>query len=186
MKYFLALAIPSVVGLSLLSRPLLTILSTPEIAAQGYLITPFVAICALLYGIYTIAIQEITLHKKTKYMGFIWLVAAGLNVLLNVIFIPIFGIIGAAVTTLISFGIATSYIVYHSNLFSIVNIESSFISKCCVSSLILGFLIIFISPGDIVEILVTVLCSTGIYFMLLFALKGFSKDEFAFFKNIFR
>jgi len=38
LKYFLLLAIPSAFGLSLLSKPILTILSTPEIASRGYLI----------------------------------------------------------------------------------------------------------------------------------------------------
>ena len=43
MKYFLLIAIPSAFGLSILSKPILLILTTPEIALNGYLITPFVA-----------------------------------------------------------------------------------------------------------------------------------------------
>lgn len=184
-KYFLALAVPSIVGLTLLSRPLLAILSTPDIAASGYLITPFVAICAFIYGIYTLAVQVLILHKKTKYMGSIWLIAAGLNIVLNIIFIPLFGIISAAITTLISFCIATMYIVYHSNLLSIVDIKKGFISKCCISSLILSLFITFLNPSSVAEILVTVFCSACIYLGLLFLLNGFSREEFVFFKKIF-
>ena len=51
LKYFLALAIPSIVGLSLLSKPILTILSTPDIAEQSYLITPFFCIVWLIVWI---------------------------------------------------------------------------------------------------------------------------------------
>jgi len=43
-KYFLVIGFPAVIGLSVLSKPLLTILSTIEIANSGYMITPFVAL----------------------------------------------------------------------------------------------------------------------------------------------
>lgn len=69
LKYFLLLAIPSAFGLSLLSKPMLMILSTPEIALQGYLITPFVALGALLFGAYAVIVQVIVLEKKTKITG---------------------------------------------------------------------------------------------------------------------
>lgn len=51
LKYFLAAAIPPVFIVSSLSKPLLLLLSTPEIAANGYLVTPFIAVSALLWGL---------------------------------------------------------------------------------------------------------------------------------------
>jgi O-antigen/teichoic acid export membrane protein len=93
LKYFLLLAIPSTFGISLLSKPLLTILSTTEIASQGYLITPFVALSALLLGAYAVIAQIIVLEKKTKITGAIWVMAAILNLGLNLIFVPYIGIL---------------------------------------------------------------------------------------------
>ena len=49
-KYFLVISIPATIGLSLLSKPILLILSTPEIASNGYLVTPFVALGGLFLG----------------------------------------------------------------------------------------------------------------------------------------
>jgi len=66
LKYFLLIAIPAAFGLSLLSKPILMILTTPEIALNGYMITPFVALSAILYGIYGIISNIIVLEKKTK------------------------------------------------------------------------------------------------------------------------
>jgi O-antigen/teichoic acid export membrane protein len=99
MKYSLALAIPSVVEQSLLSKPLLTIFSIPEIAKLGYLITPFLAQAGLLFGLHAITMQILVLEKKTGITGTIWIVAAILNLGLNVIFVPRIGILGAAATT---------------------------------------------------------------------------------------
>jgi len=43
------LGIPAAFGISLLSRPVLNVLSTPEIASHGYMITPFMALGALFW-----------------------------------------------------------------------------------------------------------------------------------------
>ena len=66
LKYFLMLAIPSAFGLSLLSKQLLIMLSTSEIASYGYLITPFTAASMVLFGAYAIITTEVlSLAKKT-------------------------------------------------------------------------------------------------------------------------
>ena len=49
-KYFLLIAIPAAFGLSILSKTILMVLTTPDIALNGYLVTPFVALSAVLFG----------------------------------------------------------------------------------------------------------------------------------------
>jgi len=98
--------IPSVFGLSILIQQLLTIFSTSEIAQHSYYIVPFVALSTLLFGIYAVIAQIITLKKKTKIDGIIWMGAAFLNLGLNFFFIPKFGILGAAITTLAAYALA--------------------------------------------------------------------------------
>ena len=129
LKYFLMLAIPSAFGLSLLSKPILMILSTPEIASQGYLITPFVAVSALLYGAYVIFTQIINLVKKTKITGAIWMIAAVLNLGLNIVVVPYIGILGAAITTLIAFALAFGLTAYYSFEYFKFDIDIGFILK---------------------------------------------------------
>lgn len=68
-KYFLVIAIPSTLGLSLLSKSILLLLTTPGIALNGYLVTPFVALGGIFLGSYTITSQSIILKKKTKIIG---------------------------------------------------------------------------------------------------------------------
>ena len=74
LKYFLAFALPSVFILSILSKKILIILTTPEIALNGYLIIPFVALSTLLAGLCIIICQVIILRKENKnnrfYMDF--------------------------------------------------------------------------------------------------------------------
>ncbi len=189
MKYFLALAIPSVVGLSLLSRPLLTILSTPEIAAQGYLITPFTALSGLLFGSYAVIMQILVLEKKTGISGTIWIVAAILNLGLNIIFVPIFGIIGAAVTTLLAYSLAFLLSTYYSFKYLVFDLNAAFVLKCIVSSAIMGVVVVIGSSqmsGGLVSVILLVIISALVYTAGLFILRGFKKEEILFFKGLLR
>lgn len=68
MKYFLIITIPAAFGLSILSKSILIIISTPEIAINGYLVTPFVCLGAILMGIYGITNNILILEKKQRYL----------------------------------------------------------------------------------------------------------------------
>ena len=126
----------SVVGRLCYQSPSLTILSTPEIAAQGYLITPFLALAGLLFGLYAIITQILVLEKKTTITGTIWIVAAVLNLGLNIIFVPRIGILGAAATTLVAFFLAFILSVYYSFKYLVFDVNATFILKCIVASAI--------------------------------------------------
>lgn len=184
MKYFILIAVPCVFGLSLLSKPLLIILTTPEIATEGYLITPFTALSSLFFGMYGIISNVCVLEKKTKIIGKIWLFSAILNLTLNFVFIPIIGILGAAVTTLIAF--VFSFVVtwqYCSKLF-MFDVKAEFIMKSILASFLMSLIIIEIEPKGLYSILLTIgICAT-FYAMIMFLLKGFEKRELDFIKSI--
>lgn len=73
---------------------------------QYYSSIKIIPIIAMSYGFYYLfSLYELHLsyHKKTKFIMFSGLITAGLNIGLNFIFIPIYGFVGAAITTLISY-----------------------------------------------------------------------------------
>ena len=183
LKYFLMFAIPSVFILSILSKPILMILTTSQIALNGYLITPFVALSALLYGIYAILSNVIILEKKTKILGIIWAVAAVLNLSLNIAFVQYFGILGAAAITLIAYIFALALTGFKVHKLFKFDFDFVFILKSLVASILISFIIILINPTDILSILITSLISIIIYFILLLFLKSFKKEEFILFRK---
>src|SRR3989344_5629235 len=79
LKYFLLIMTPAVFGVSVLSRQLLEILSTKEIAANAYFVIPFIAAAMFVYGIACFLNQILFLAKKTKLIAAIWGVAAIIN-----------------------------------------------------------------------------------------------------------
>ena len=186
LKYFLLLAIPSSFGLSLLSKPLLTILSTPEIASEGYLITPFVAISAVFFGASVVVTHIIVLEKKTTITGSIYILAAVLNFGLNLVFIPYMGIIGAAVTTLVAYLSIFVAGTYYSFKYLKFDIDLHFILKSIFASIVMSLVILRWNPEGLPNVLATVGVCAFVYAAVLLLLKGMTREELVFFKDLFR
>lgn len=184
LKLFLLIGIPSAFGLSLLSKPILMIISTTEIALNGYLITPFTALSALLFGIYGIISNIIILKKKTKIIGIIWIITAILNLGLNILIIPYLGILGAAAATLIAYTATFSLTLHYSLRFFTFEFDMHFISKSILSSILFSFIILLIGPNGTFSILITIIICSMVYFVSLFLIGGIKKEEFTIFKKI--
>jgi len=186
LKYFLLLAIPAAFGLSLLSKPLLMILSTPEIASQGYMITPFVAVSAVLFGAYGVIMNMIVLEKKTKIVGTIWIIAAILNLGLNIVIVPYIGILGAAITTLLAFALAFILTSFYSFKYFKFDIDFEFILKSIFASVVMSLVIIKWNPIGLLNVLIVIGVCAVVYATILLLLKGVEKEEIKFFKGLFK
>jgi O-antigen/teichoic acid export membrane protein len=186
LKYFLTFAIPAMFGLSMLSKKILIILSTREIATNGYMITPFTALSMLLLGSCIVSGQILLLTKNTKVIGIAWMLAAVVNIGLNLFFIPTFGIIGAAATTLIAFMLITAIYTYCSFKYLKFDVDWLFILKSIAASVIMCIVIWYINPIQLVDVLLCIGIGAGIYAAILFLLKGFTREEINFFRELFK
>ncbi len=66
-------------------------------------IIPYVALAYILYGFYFIMVAGVFIRKKTIYLPLAPITGAALNIGFNFLFIPRYGIIGAAYTTIIAY-----------------------------------------------------------------------------------
>ncbi|MCC7573631.1 MAG: oligosaccharide flippase family protein [Candidatus Methanofastidiosum sp.] len=183
-KYYLLIAIPSVCGLSILSKAILRILTTPEIANIGYLITPYTAVSYLLYGLQVMIGYILMVEKKTKIIGSVMSISAIMNLGLNIIVVPIMGIDGAALTTLISFIFAFLIILYCSSKAKLFRFDIGFIMKSVIASIIMSLMIIYLNPVDIFPLILSIFLGALLYFGIIMGLKGIKKEEIKFFLNL--
>jgi O-antigen/teichoic acid export membrane protein len=103
---FILVGVPAAVGVALVARPLAEVLIGEDLRAAAAQVTPWIALSALLYGLTAYYFgQAFTLGRKTKRLLVAMAVPAIVNVLLNLILIPRFGVLGAAWSTAASFGI---------------------------------------------------------------------------------
>lgn len=103
---FLLVGLPAAAGVALVARPLSEVLIGEELRTAAAGVTPWIALSALLFGLTAYYFgQAFTLGKKTRRLLMAMAVPAGLNVILNLILVPRFGLMGAAWATAASFGL---------------------------------------------------------------------------------
>ena len=186
LKYFLLIMTPAVFGMSILSRQLLEILSTKEIAANSYFVVPFIAAAMFVYGIACFFNQILFLVKKTKLIAVIWGVAAFINLGLNAIFIPIFGILAAAIITLISYFCVFLLIWYFAFKELKFRIDWNFMAKSMVASAIMVLFVWWLNPWGIFNVILSIICAVVIYGILIFLFRGVGKKEVIFLKELIK
>jgi len=184
LKYYLAVAIPSFFGLTLLSRPILLVLSTRDIADQGYIITPFIAASMILYGISTILSNVLSLQKKTVHIGLIWMGAAVLNLVMTVLLVRGLGIIGGAIATLVAFTFIFSMMFRLSSPDLRPSVDRIFLSKCLAASLLMSAVTLAWTPSSALDILAEIVICAAVYFLILYILGGVERSEINFLKDI--
>ena len=185
-KYFLMIAIPSAFGLSVLARQILITLSTSEFVSSGVLILSISAFSTVLYGGSSILGNVFVLIKKTKYNAYLLAIAAVTNIILNIILIPPMGILGAAIATLFTFLELFMCRFYFSRKFFKFNLNFPFIIKSVIASLIMSGFILKYNPIGTLNVLISIGFGGGIYFGLMWLLKGVNKDELGVLKDSFR
>lgn len=89
-------------GITLFRREIV-MLYAPDYPIRLAGIVPFVSIAYVFFGFYIIMVAGIYIHEKTRYLPVVTTIAAVLNVGLNFIFVPRYGIAGAAYTTVIAY-----------------------------------------------------------------------------------
>jgi O-antigen/teichoic acid export membrane protein len=103
---FLLVGLPAAAGVALVARPLSEVLIGEELRTAAASVTPWIALSALLFGLTAYYFgQAFTLGKKTRRLLIAMAIPAGLNVVLNLVLVPRFGLMGAAWATAASFGL---------------------------------------------------------------------------------
>jgi O-antigen/teichoic acid export membrane protein len=99
-------------ALSLLSTVVLEMLFPPAYQKIAIII-PIITLSTMLLGVYYFFAIGVLIRRKTIFEFLYFLIAASVNVLLNIYFIPHYGALGAAVSTLLAYMILVliSYIV---------------------------------------------------------------------------
>jgi O-antigen/teichoic acid export membrane protein len=193
LKGFLLMAIPFIAGSYILSEPLLTLFANAEIASNAVLVTPTVAIGILFYGLTIILDNIFFVRMKTKVMFKISVVAAILNIVLNLIFLYCFrNVVVAAVTTMMSYFVVFLYANRVARPMWKIDWNYKSILKSIFASIIVVLVlmsfktkIVSISDNLIIFLISQIIMGIFIYFTMILALGVFSKKELIYLKKVF-
>ncbi len=183
-KYFLLISVPSLVGIIIVGKSILLVFTTPEIAQEGYLVLVLSSVVGILIGIYSIYKNTLYLKKRTKLFTVFWAVGATVNLVGNILLVPLMGIVAAGLTTILSYLIVTISVLYFSFKNIPADIDYLSIAKVIISSISMGFILVILN--SFVWSNFVFLIGTGIlvYFSILYTIKGINKKEIRYLKKI--
>jgi O-antigen/teichoic acid export membrane protein len=176
-KYLSMLSIPSAFGLSILARPLLLSMTTSKFVSDGIYIIPFVVVGIVFWGMEQIFAISLYLFKRRKIFVIAFICGAGTNFVLNIMLIPKYGLISAAITTLIAYFLILIIIGYSSRCYFRFDLNFRFIGKCFFAATGMTFFIWIFNPNSVVGIVVSIIIGIIIYFCLLIFQRGFTREE---------
>ncbi len=176
-RYYMILVLPAVVGISVLAGPIIMALTTPAFA-PGAAVIPFIALAGLLSGMSRFVDNVPHLVKKTHLNFITFSIPAVLNVALVFVLTPLFGIVGAGIAATASHVVMLLIGLSISRRFLTFSVDWAAIAKSVAASLAMAASILLIgTTGSMLGIFLVIAAGAVIYFVVLLALKGFTRDE---------
>ncbi len=151
--FLAAMAVPIVVGGALLAYPIIFIVSTPEFLSRisegfyGSDIAFQILVFALLFQFFNIlfAFILIAVNKQSRLL-YINAVGVIFNIITNLIFIPIYGFMGAAVTSVVSEFIIMIATFFAARKYVDFSLSGKSLIKITFSALVMGCAVHFLQP----------------------------------------
>ncbi|MFC7026572.1 lipopolysaccharide biosynthesis protein [Halomicroarcula sp. GCM10025710] len=112
-RYFVLIAVPAFIGAAFLSRTLCSVL-LDDAYLEGYIVIPFVAGGVLFLTLANIGQITMEVREQTKLISAAALTAVVVNLLLNIPLITLYGYLGAAVATTVSYSTYALLVYYFS------------------------------------------------------------------------
>ncbi|MBR5814842.1 MAG: polysaccharide biosynthesis C-terminal domain-containing protein [Methanocorpusculaceae archaeon] len=145
--------------------------------------------CCILFAVQIVSVfttflgTALTASDHARQSFYATASAALINIILNCLLIPILGINGAAVATLISYSVNAILIAHFLKRYITVNIEKRPILNIIISAAVMGLFVfvykLFVPLDNVILTLIPVCIGAVIYFFLLFKIDRGIRDEIA-------
>jgi O-antigen/teichoic acid export membrane protein len=173
-RYFATLAVPSIAGFYLIGQDIISLLSTAAVADAAVIPLVLIALGLFSKGLNDIYTQLYFAAGESRIPMVIEMSVVILNVILNVLFIPEFGIVGAAITTFVSYsaGFCALYMLFQRKIR--IPLGGGLLIRICAATVVMVVVSSILDPSIWVA---TVALSTIVYFIALIGFRGLRFSE---------
>lgn len=176
-KFFLTLAIPFTAACSIVGPALLRKLGNEEIASRAALLTVLVASGITMYGVTVMQTQILHGARKTGVLGVTSVLAAIVNVALNIVLLPRVGVAGAAIATLGAYGAQCLVLASIARRELAISYFPAYLAKCALAAAVmLAPMAPLVSRGT-AGLLGAIAIGGATYFVVLVAVRAFDAEE---------
>jgi len=181
-KYMLILGLPLAFGTAILSDKII-ILFYGQQFSNSIIALQILAWDVLLIFLYSPLGAILVSIDRQNEMAVILLITAFINIVLNLFLIPHFSYVGSAVATIITEVILLGMYAYFLSKYLHKIAFHKIIIKPIIS---VSIMCIFVYFCRSINLFLLVILAAVVYFLILYLIKGFSKEDIDLFKNIFK
>ncbi len=157
----------AIVGISLFSFEIIKVIATSRDYWDAVVIVPVLALSIFFVNMKEVTVYGLHIAKRTRIIGFIVVFSTILSLVLNILFIPIWDITGAAVATLISQFIYWFACYYYSQKVFYVPYDIRKIILILATGAVLSFSSLLINGMDLLpRLAIKTLCLVSFPFIL--------------------
>jgi O-antigen/teichoic acid export membrane protein len=181
-RYFLMVMIPSMIGMWVLRHRIMVVITSPRYFPAQTVILPLVLGISLAEFAFMPGLA-FNLKKKTRMLLWPVLTATALNIVLNLALVPFYGYRGAAWATLVSYVLYLVMMVSMSRKLMRWDFPWDMLAKTAAAAAIMGGALYGLNRLHIrgaAALALLILTGTAIYFGVLLAFGGLSREELAF------
>ena len=181
-KFLLLLIFPMILGVLLLSNKIIVLFFTEAYSTSAPAFSILIFSTAFIF--LSIALSKIiVVEEKTNLIAVVAFFGAALNFGLNFYFIPVYGIIGASITTVLTEAMITIIWIYHIYFKDRIIMLPSllFFGKILLATLVMGLVVYFI-PGNVIW---AILLGVIVYSLMILGLRVFDQVEVALINELF-
>lgn len=179
-RYYLIICLPAIVGLSVLAKPFIRILTSQEYY-EGYRIIPLIALGAFFLGFQHRFQAGPLFYKRTDFIMFSIIVSGLVNLGLNFLLIPQYGYMAAAFTTLISYAFLLCLMIIVSRRFLVWKFPFKSLAKAICASSVMGIVVYHIgnslTSSTSLNLILGIFVGVVAYSLMLFLLQEFKPSE---------
>jgi len=185
-NYYYLIAIFIVLGLSIFSREAIMVLARRQEFWACWVIVPIIAFSYVQHGLGNFVGWGIVMKNKPYHISGNLLVAAFVNIALNFVFIPYWGMVGAAFATLISYVIWNALKIYYSAKFYDLHFDLDRLGHITIVSAGLYLLSLLVASGPNIYLNTGAKTLIVIAYPILLLITGFfSRTEKEYMKKFF-
>jgi len=174
-RYYVGLGLPAIGGLYLIGPDIIQRLSTVTAAESSVVLLPIISVGIFISGLDRIYGVLLVAAEKTKLLTYLRGIGAIANIFLNILFIPILGIVGAAVATVFTYGLVFLLLFYKTSSIFDITFNYLFFIKSTIASLLM---IIFVIQSGLESLFSIVVISVVSYTVVLYVMDGYTISEF--------
>ena len=143
----LFISIPIISGICALRKEFVVFLASSKFE-EASIVIPYIIIGTIMWGFSPLFNAGLYIHNKTKITTLLVFLSGGVNIVLNILLIPIWGMRGAAFASMISYIVSFGLIMKISFRYLKIDIDVVSVLKCVIASLLMYVVIQYLSVGE--------------------------------------